>query len=151
VQQAVQAPVPPPVKIPADKATHYQAVEGAYTQKDWPLVRTLGHEYVTRYPTDEKADDVQFLLGDGDLQDSRPTSCLGELNKLLKVYPTSDKLDRTLFDMGEAYLELHDCPNAKLAFVAVEQRFAKTRIGADARTRIKSIEHPVPGLCAPQP
>ena len=71
-------------------------------------MRTLGHEYVTRYPVDEHADDVQFLLGDADLQDNRPTSSLGEMNRLLKVYPHSDRLDRTLFDMGEAYLELHD-------------------------------------------
>jgi TolA-binding protein len=150
-QQAAPTPAPPPVKIPPDKATHFQAVEGAFTQKDWPLVRTLGHEYVTRYPTDDHADDVQFLLGDADLQDNRPTSSLGELNKLLKVYPHSDKLDRTLFDMGEAYLELHDCANAKLAFGAVEQRFAKQKIGGDARARIQSIDHPAPGMCAPQP
>jgi TolA-binding protein len=150
-QAAAPTPALPPVKIPADKATHFQAVEGAVAQKDWPLVRTLGHEYVTRYPADDKADDVQFLLGDADLQDNRPTSSLGELNKLLKVYPHSDKLDRTLFDMGEAYLELHDCGNAKLAFVSVEQRFSRLKIGADARARLAAIEHPAPGMCAPQP
>ncbi len=150
-QQATQAPAPPPVKIPPDKATHYQAVEGAFTQKDWPLVRTLGHEYVTRYPADDKADDVQFLLGDADLQDNRPTSSLGELNRLLKVYPHSDRLDRTLFDMGEAYLQLHDCANAKLAFVSVVQRFAHEKVGADARSRLQTIDHPPPGTCAPQP
>lgn len=150
-QQVAPAPAPPPVKIPADKMTHFLAVEGAYKQKDWPLVRTLGHEYVTRYPTDDKADDVQFLLGDADLQDSRPTSCLGELNKLLKVYPNSDMLDHTLYDMGLAYLQLHDCPNAKLAFSAAAQRFSKIQVGADSRQRIHEIEHPGPGLCAPQP
>ncbi len=150
-QQATQAPAPPPVKIPPDKATHYQAVEGAFTQRDWPLVRTLGHEYVTRYPTDDKADDVQFLLGDADLQDSRPTSSLGELNRLLKVYPHSDRLDRTLFDMGEAYLQLHDCSNAKLAFSSVVQRFAHEKVGADAKSRLQMIDHPPAGTCAPQP
>jgi TolA-binding protein len=150
-QQVTQAPAPPPVKIPADKATHYQSVEGAYAQKDWPLVRTLGHEYVTRYPVDDKADDVQFLLGDADLQDNRPTSSLGELNRLLKVYPHSDRLDRTLFDMGEAYLQLHDCANAKLAYGSVEQRFAREKVGSEAKARLQMIEHAPPGTCAPQP
>jgi TolA-binding protein len=151
-QQAVEkAPAPPPVQIPADKETHYQAVMGAYGQKDWPLVRTLGHEYNVRYPTDDRADDVQYLLGDADLQDNRPTSALGEFNRLLKVYPRSDKLDRTLFAMGEAYLQLHDCANAKLAFGAVEQRFAREKIGVQAKAKIGAIEHPAPGMCAPQP
>ena len=150
-QQATQAPTAPPVKIPEDKATHYQAVAGAYTQKDWPLVRTLGHEYVTRYPTDDKADDVQFLLGDADLQDNRPTSALGEFNRLLKVYPRSDKLDRTLYAMGDAYLMLHDCTNAKLAYGAVEQRFPREKLGQDAKAKILSLEKPAAGVCAPTP
>jgi TolA-binding protein len=150
-QQATQTPAAPPVKIPDDKATHFQAVSGAFTQKDWALVRTLGHEYVTRYPADEKADDVQFLIGSADLQDNRPTSALGEFNRLLKVYPRSDKLDKTLFSMGEAYLQLHDCANAKLAFGAAEQRFAKEKIGQDAKAKLATLEHPAPGMCAPTP
>jgi TolA-binding protein len=151
-QQAVTpAPAPPPVQIPADKEVHFQAVQGAYAQKDWPLVRTLGHEYAVRYPTDDHADDVQFLIGDADLQDNRPTSALGEFNRLLKVYPRSDKLDRTLFAMGDAYLQLHDCVNAKLAYGAVEQRFAKLPIGAQARGKMQAIERAKPGMCAPQP
>jgi TolA-binding protein len=151
-QQAVQqAPAPPPVQIPADKETHFQAVQGAYGQKDWPLVRALGHEYVVRYPTDDRADDVQFLLGDADLQDNRPTSALGEFNRLLKVYPRSDKLGQTLYAMGEGYLQLHDCPNAKLAFGAVEQRFARDKIGVQAKGKLAAIEHPSAGMCAPQP
>ena len=151
-QQDVQkAPAAPPVQIPADKETHYQAVQSAYAQKEWPLVRTLGHEYVVRYGTDDKADDVQFLLGDADLQDNRPTSALGEFNRLLKVYPRSDKLDKTLYAMGDAYLQLHDCVNAKLAYGAVEQRFAREKIGAQAKGRMAAIDHPAPGMCAPQP
>ena len=138
------------MKIPEDKATHYQAVMGAFTQKDWPLVRTLGHEYVNRYPTDEHADDVQELLGEADLQDNRPTSAIGELNRLLKVYPRSDRLDRALYGMGDAYLQLHDCENAKLAYGAVEQRFAREPIGKDAKKKLLDLEHPAPGTCAPQ-
>jgi len=150
-QQATQTPSAPPVKIPDDKGTHFQAVNGAYVQKDWALVRTLGHEYVTRYPTDEKADDVQFLIGSADLLDNRPTSALGEFNRLLKVYPRSDKLDKTLFSMGEAYLQLHDCANAKLAFGAAEQRFPKEKIGQDAKAKLATLEHPAAGTCAPAP
>ena len=53
--------------------------------------------------------------------------------------------------MGEAYLQLHDCANAKLAYGAVEQRFAREKIGAQAKAKVGEIDHPAPGLCAPQP
>ncbi len=148
--QAVQAtPPPPPVAIPAEKAPHFAAVEAAYTKKDFALVRTLGHEYSTRYATDEKTDDVLYMIADADLQDGRPSSALGEFNRILKLFPRSKLLAKTLFGMGDAYLVLHDCPNAKLAYGACEARFAKEKIGVDAKQRIGKIDKPAPGMCAP--
>ena len=149
-QQAAQpTPLPPPVAIPAEKAPHFAAVEAAYTKKDFALVRTLGHEYSTRYATDDKTDDVLYMIGDGDLQDGRPSSALGEFNRILKLFPKSKLLGKTLFGMGEAYLVLHDCTNAKLAFSACEARFAKEKIGGEAKARIARIDKPAPGMCAP--
>ena len=150
-QSVSPTPPPQPVQIPADKGAHFQAIQNAFTQKDWGLVRTLGHEFVNRYPADDKADDALYLVGSADVADNRPASALGEYNKLLKLFPKSDKLDRTLFDMGDAYLMLHDCANAKLAFGACEQRFPREKVGVDAKARIASIDKPTTGMCAPQP
>jgi len=148
-QSAQPTPPPPPVQIPADKNAHFVALQNAYNAKDYGLVRTLGHEYVNRYGTDEKADDALYLIGNGDLRDNRPASALGAYNRLLKAFPKSDKLAQTLFDMGEAYLMLHDCANAKLAFGACEQRFPRERLGTEAKGRVASIEKAPPGMCGP--
>jgi TolA-binding protein len=149
VLTAQSAPTPPPVQISADKTQHYKDLDAAYTKKDWGLVRTLGHEYVTRYATDDKADDALFLVGDADLQDGKPSSALGEFNRLLKLYPRSSVLDRVLLDMGDAYLLLHDCENAKLAFGACESRFPKEKSGHEAKQKLAKIEKPAPGVCGP--
>jgi TolA-binding protein len=142
-------PAPPPVQIPADKKGHLKALEDAYAKKDWGLVRTLGHEYANRYPTDEQTDTALYLIGDADMQDGRPSSALGEFNRILKQFPRSNVLDKTLLGMGDAYLVLHDCANAKLAFSTCEQRFGKTKIGQDAHARIQKIDRPPPGMCQP--
>jgi TolA-binding protein len=148
--QDVQAtPAPPPVNIPPDKAKHYAALEAAAKAKDWTLVRTLGHEYVNRYGTDDKADDVLYLMGTADLAEDRPSSALGEFNRLLKLYPKSDVLDKTLYEMGEAYFSIHDCENAKLAFQACATRFPKEKVAADAKARIAAIDKAPAGTCAP--
>jgi hypothetical protein len=148
-QAAQPVPAPPPVQIPTDKAQHFKDLEAAYAKKDWGLVRTLGHEYVARYATDEKTDDALFLVGDADMQDNKPSSALGEFNRLLKLFPRSNKLDRVLFSMGDAYMALHDCDNAKLAYGACESRFGREKIGQDAKKQIARIDHPTPGTCAP--
>lgn len=147
-QQTVAAA--PPAVIPADRLAHFKTLEEAFAKKDWPAVRALAPEYVNRYPTDDKSDESLFFLGTADLQDGRPSSALGQFNRLLKLFPRSNMLDRTLFSMGEAYLVMHDCVNAKVAFDACEKRFSKEKIGAEARAKIAQITaHPV-GLCAPQ-
>jgi hypothetical protein len=59
-------------------------------------------------------------------------------------------LDRALYGMGEAYLMIHDCTNAKLAYEAADKRFSKEKIGADSRAKLAVIAKNAPGLCAPQ-
>jgi TolA-binding protein len=147
--QEAQGNKPPPVAIPSDKGAHLAAIEQAHAAKDWTLTRTLGREFVNRYPADDKADDVVFLIGDADLRDGRPSSALGEFNRLLKQYPRSNVLDRTLYGMGDAYLALRDCANAKLAFQAVESRYGKQPIGQEARGKLALINRPSSGLCGP--
>ncbi len=144
--------VPPPATIqaPADRAAHFKQIEDAHDKKDWVTVRALGPEYVNRYPSDDKADETIFYLGNADLQDGRPSSALGQFNRLLKLFPRSNVLDRTLYAMGDAYLMMHDCANAKLAYDACEKRFAKDKTGAEAKAKIDQIGKNPPGMCAPQ-
>lgn len=150
-----QANKPPPVVIPADKAAHYTAIESARTAKDLTLARTLGREYVSRYPSDDKTDDVLYSLGDLELADNHPAAALAEFNRVLKSQQNADArhpsnvLAQTLLGMGQAYLSLHDCENAKLAFGACETRFSKDKPGQEAHAKLALIAKPTPGLCAP--
>lgn len=148
-QQTPPTPAPPPVPIPPDKVSHYRQLEEAHAKKDWATVRVLAPEYVNRYPADDKADEALFYAGDADLTDGRPSSALGNFNRLLKLFPRSNVLDRTLYGMGEAYMTMHDCVNAKLAYEACERRFSKDKVGADARARLLLIAKNAPGTCAP--
>jgi TolA-binding protein len=149
-QQASTAPAPPPVQVPQDKTAHYKMLEEAHAKKDWPIVRALAPEYLNRYASDDKADDALFIAGDADLSDGRPSSALGNFNRLLKLFPRSNVLDRTLYGMGEAYMMMHDCANAKLAYEACERRFAKEKVGVDSRAKLQVIAKNAPGTCAPQ-
>ncbi|MFO0677230.1 MAG: tetratricopeptide repeat protein [Polyangiaceae bacterium] len=139
----------PPLVIPPEKNAHLGAIESAYSQKDWGLTRNLGREFVAKYATDDKADDVLYMMGDASLREGRPAGALGEFNRILKQYPKSNVLDRTLYGMGDAYLVLKDCANAKLAFKTCESRFPKEKIGADARGKISMIDKPQSGMCTP--
>lgn len=148
----VQPPPPPPpapIAAPADKDAHYKQLEAAFAKKEWATVRALGPDYVNRYPSDDKADEALFFLGSADLQDGRPSSALGQFNRLLKLFPRSNVLDRTLYGIGDAYLLMHDCANARVAYDACEKRFTKDKIGAEAKAKLDQIGKNPPGMCAP--
>lgn len=138
------------VAVPEDRVAHMKAIEDAHARRDWATVRAFGPEYVNRYPTDEKADEALYYLGNADLQDGRPSSALGHYNRVLKLFPRSNVLDKTLFDIGEAYLLMHDCGNAKVAFEACDKRYAKEKIGELSRAKLALIAKSPAGMCAPQ-
>lgn len=156
LKKQIPASVPPaatttaPPAIPADKAAHLNALTEAKVKKDYATVRVLGPEYLNRYPNDESADLALFLVAEADREDSRPASALGQYNRLLKLFPRSRLLDKTLFGMGEAYLTMHDCGNAKLAYQSCETRFRRDKIGQDAKAKLELITKAPPGLCAPE-
>jgi TolA-binding protein len=147
--QDAQSTKAPPLNIPADKGAHVAAVRSAYEKKDWATTRALGREFVTRYASDEEADDVLYLIGDAALREGRPAAALGEFNRVLKQFPKSNVLGQTLYGMGDAYLALKDCANAKLAYSTCESRFPKDRIGMDARGKLQLIAKPSSGMCTP--
>jgi TolA-binding protein len=148
-QQGAPTPAPPPVQVPQDKSAHYKLLDEAHAKREWGTTRALATEYVNRYPADERADEALFFAGDADLAEGRPSSALGNFNRLLKLYPRSNVLDQTLYGMGEAYMMMHDCQNAKLAYEACEKRFAKEKVGADSRAKLQVIARNAPGTCAP--
>jgi TolA-binding protein len=148
-RQATPVPTAPPLAVPQDKNAHFKSIEDARAKRDWATVRALAAEYVNRYPTDERAAEALYYAGDADLADGRPSSALGNFNRLLKLFPRSKVLDKTLYAMGEAYMTMHDCANAKLAYEACEKRFAKEKVGADAKAQLQIIAKNAPGTCAP--
>ena len=143
-------PAPAPITVPGDKAAHLAALKEAKDRKDNAAVRVLGPEYLNRYPTDDSADLALFLVAEADREDGRPASALGNYNRMLKLFPRSRLLDKTLYGMGEAYLTMHDCGNAKLAYQACETRFRQQKIGQDAKAKLDLIAKGAPGLCAPE-
>ena len=135
--------------IPADRSAHLTAIRDAYAKRDWALVRLFAPEYAIRYPDQDGADFSLYYAGDADLKDNRPASAVGNFNRFLKLFGTkSTVLDRALLGMGDAYLALHDCQNAKLAFQTCEKRFTKEPSGREARTRLASLASPAAGVCA---
>lgn len=134
-------------KVPAQKEEHFDAARTAYDAGDFTLARSLDREYLRRYPKDKRADDAQYWVGAGYLQQKKPATALGELRKVIASYPKSDVLDKTLLDMAEAFWQLQACTDAKGALNALLEGHSKSPLRKDAQKKLTKIKQARRGYC----
>lgn len=111
-----------PSQIPSDKAAHFAAGYDAYKASEHEKSRALFKEYITRYPTDDKAGDAQYWIGASYLVQNKPATALGEYRKVISTYPKSPAVDTALYGMADAFFRLHACTDAKGAIDALVKR-----------------------------
>lgn len=134
-------------QIPQDRAEHFAAAQRAFDGGDHSTARALFREYVSRYRTDARADDAQYMIGKSYLAEGRPASALAELRKVISDFRNGDVVDRALFDMGEAFFALHACTDAKSAFEALIASHPRSPLVAQARAKLNEIRRAPRGYC----
>ena len=124
-------------QIPSNKDEHWQAAFRAYQNSEHALARALFRAYVQRYAQDDHADDAQYYVGSTYLRQDRPASALGELRKVISDYPRSNVLDRTLWDMADAFYKLQACADARGALEALIRGQPRSPLIRQARTKLR--------------
>ena len=132
-------PPPPTVPVPAEKIAHFAALERANDVRDWAAVRILASEYAGRYPTDEKLDGVYFYRGNAEAALGQHAVAIGEYSKVMKAGSKSVFLPRALLALGESYLALGNCADAKTALEICEKRYRKDAVGKDAKAALARL------------
>jgi TolA-binding protein len=133
--------------IPRDKNAHFQAGREAFDAGDHPRSRALLREYLARYPDDDRADDAQYLIGAGYLQEGKPATALGEFRKVISQYGKGDALAGALLGMAEAFFKLNACTDAKKALDALLQRKPGRDIKRKIEQKLREINSAPPNYC----
>jgi len=136
-----------PSKIPADKGKHWQKANEAFDSKEYTTARNLFREYQKRYPDDGKSDDAQLMVGVAYLEEKRGAKALGELQKVIDIYPDSDRMDAVLYYMGEAFFAIQNCADARTLFKSVISQFPKSPFKKKAKDKIQAILKAPKNVC----
>ncbi len=134
-------------EIPSERPQHYAAAERAFADGQHSRARALFREYVTRYGTDDRADDALYFIGKSYLEEGRPASAVGEFRRVIRDHRQGDVVDRTLFDMGDAFYRLHACTDARGAWEALIAGFPRSSHVREARTKLREIRRAPRGYC----
>ena len=135
-------------QIPDNKKKHYEAAVKAYRINDHSYARALLRAYIERYPNDRKADDAQYMVGSSYLKQGQPAAALGEYRKMISNYRESDVLDKTLYDMSRAFLQVKSCEDAEAALKALLKNHKNSPLVPRARKKLRAIQKMGKAECA---
>jgi TolA-binding protein len=125
--------------IPADRDEHFRAATQALRVNNHSDARALFREFISRYPTDERADDARYSIGSSYLRQGQPAAALGELRRILVDHREGDMVGRALADMAEAFLQVRACGDARAALEALIEREPRSTLGTRARARLREL------------
>jgi tol-pal system protein YbgF len=94
---------------------------------------------VKKWPTDPRAADAWFRLGEISYGEKRYREAVLSYGKVAQDFPRSDKAPDALFRTGEAMMALGLRDDAKAIYQDVVTRFPKTTAAKKASTRLAEI------------
>ena len=134
-------------EIPESKKAHWDALTKAYRINKYSYTRGLARAYVQRYPKDDRADNAQYMVGSAYLKQGQAAAALGEFQKVISTYRKGDALDRTLFDMSQAFLEVRSCNDAGTALKALLKNHRNSKLVPQAKKELRRVRELGPADC----
>ena len=133
--------------IPKSKSAHWEALTKAYRINKHSYTRALARAYVERYPKDEHADNAQYMIGSSYLKQDQAAAALGEFQKVLSTYRKGDALDKTLYDMAQAFLQVRSCNDAGTALKALLKNHKSSPLVPKAKKELRRVRELGPADC----
>ena len=78
----------------------------------------------------------------------QPASALGEFRKVISAYRKGDVLDKTLYDMAQAFLQVRSCNDAETALKALLKNHKKSPLFPKAKKELRKVRALGPTECA---
>jgi len=127
------------LKRPAEKSEFYALAMQQEQSGERAVARQLYDEYVKKWPTDPRAADAWFRMGEISFGEKRYREAVLAYGKVAQDFPRSDKAPDALFRTGEAMLALDLRDDARAIFQDVVKRYPKTTAAKKAGARLAEM------------
>ena len=127
------------LKRPADKAEFFALAQAQEGKGERAVARELYEEFVKKWPSDPRAADAHFRLGELWYGDRRYRQAILEYGKVVQDFPRSDKAPDSLFRTGESMLALDLKDDARGLFEEVTKRYPRSTAARRAKSRLAEL------------
>ena len=130
------------LKRPSDKSEFFALAQAQEGKGERAVARELYEEFVKKWPSDPRAADAHFRLGELWYGDRRYRQAILEYGKVAQDFPRSDKAPDALLRTGESMLALELRDDAKGLFEEVTKRYPRTTAARKAKARLAELTAP---------
>jgi tol-pal system protein YbgF len=125
---------------PADKGAFLLLAQDQEKAGDKVVARELFEEFVKKWPTDPRAADAWFRVGELHYGSKRYQEAVLAFGKVVEGFPRSDKAPDAMFRTGEAMVQLGLPDDAKAIFAELVKRHPKTTAAQKAKARLAELK-----------
>ena len=138
------------LKRPTEKSEFFALAMQQEQSGERAVARQLYDEYVKKWPTDPRAADAWFRMGEISFGEKRYREAVLAYGKVAQDFPRSDKAPDALFRTGEAMLALDLRDDARAIFQDVVKRYPKTTASKKAGARLAEMSKNVKRKAPPK-
>ena len=130
------------LKLPTSPGEFLALAQGQEAKGERAVARALYEEFVKKWPSDARAADAHFRLGELWFGDKRWREAILEYGKVAQDFPRSDKAPDALLRTGEAMVALDLKDDARRLFEEVTARYPKSTAAKRAKARLAELAPP---------
>lgn len=127
------------LRRPSDKGEFFALAQAQEAAGEKAVARQLYDEYVKKWPTDPRAADAWFRMGEISFGEKRYREAVLAYGKVAQDFPRSDKAPDALFRTGESMLALDLKDDGRAILQDVVNRYPKTTAAKKAAARLAEM------------
>jgi len=139
-QRAEAADGEPPAEAKADPKAAYDACYKLFKDGQNAKAREGFQKFLKQYPKTSYAGSAQFWLAETWYVEEKYEKAIVEYEKVMKGYPTSDKVPYALLKQGMAFQKLGDNGSAKIVYQQIVKKHPQTNQAKVARTKLAEMK-----------
>ena len=111
----------------------FDTAQADYAAGQWPLAISGFEQFIRSFPTNDKADDAQFYIGESYQLDGKFKEAVGAYEKVIADYPTGDRVPQALYKRGVALSLLGENDRARESFQQVIRNYPQSEVAVLAK------------------
>ncbi|HSG48983.1 MAG TPA: tol-pal system protein YbgF [Longimicrobiales bacterium] len=117
----------------------YNAAIRQYQRGSLSAARAAFQQFLTTYPTHERAPDAHYYLADILVQEEQLEEAIAAFGEIPELFPTSETVPDALYRMGVLHIELGNNDQARQILQRLVNTYPEHRNAAAARERLVAI------------